>query len=71
MSNTQDDDYGFFYDIEDEYKKDDQIDKIPKQQIFHKQSDKNLDEVLYKSANYLLGVITLCITVASFYEIFS
>ena len=78
MLNMQDDDYGFFYDIEDEYKE-----NVKKQRHSPATYNKNYNhdtkyidkldkgEVLYKGSNYLLGLITVCITVASFYEIFS
>ena len=70
MIDIQDEDYGLFYDIEEICKKDDNPIQS-QQQIFHKQKDKNLDEILYKGANYFIGVVTFCITVVSFYEIFS
>jgi len=82
MSDIQDDDYGFFYDIEDEYNK--EIlpkhrqsttiicnDKRDSKKYIDRQDRNDKSEILYKCSNYCLGIVTICITVASFYEIFS
>ena len=78
-----DDDYGFFYDIEDEYKKDISSKHhnfmTPHRRNNFYEDKKNVDkcdkhdksEILYKGANYFLGIVTFCITVVSLYEVFS